>query len=82
MAHPGGRPRKQLTISNAPLKDYYTVPEAAALIPCHVRTLQARLRDGTIPGKKLGGTWRIYPDALVSNQVGGDLNIQKEGEKA
>ena len=82
MAHPGGRPRKQLTISNAPTKHYYTVPEAAALTHSHVRTIQARLRDGTLKGKKLGGVWRIYPDSLVNMKVGADLNIKKEGGKA
>ena len=80
MAHPGGRPRKQVTISSAPDQPYYTVPEAAALIHCHVRTVQARLRDGTLKGKKLGREWRIYPESLVNEKVGADLNIQKEGE--
>ena len=30
----------------------------------HVRTVQARLRDGTLNGKKLSGVWRIYKDSL------------------
>ena len=80
MAHPGGRPRKQITISSAPRQDYFTVQEAAALTHSHVRTIQARLRDGTLKGKKLGGIWRIYPDSLIIAKVGADLNIQKEGE--
>ena len=80
MAHPGGRPRKQVTISSAPPQPYYTVQEAAALTNSHVRTIQARLRDGTLKGKKLGGIWRIYPDSLVNEKVGADLNIQKEGD--
>lgn len=80
MAHPGGRPRKQVTISNAPQKPYYTVQEAAALTNTHIHTIQARLRDGTLKGKKLGGIWRIYPESLVNIKVGADLNIQKAGD--
>lgn len=44
---------------------YYTVEEAAELLGVHVRTVQARLRDGTLPGKKISGTWRIYPEAIL-----------------
>lgn len=80
MAHPGGRPRKQITISSAPAQPFFTVQEAAALIGSHVRTIQARLRDGTLKGKKLGGTWRIYADSLVNEKDVSNLNIQKEGD--
>lgn len=83
MAHPGGRPRKNLIVTDAPQKDFFTVQEAAALTNSHVRTIQARLRDGSLKGKKLGREWRIYPDSLVNKKVGADLNIenqQKEGE--
>ena len=80
MAHPGGRPRKELTINNTAQQPFYTVPEAAALLQVHVRTVQARLRDGTLKGKKLGGTWRIYPESLFNKKVVPDLNIQKDGE--
>ena len=65
--HPGGRPRK--TLSGGIEKDpcngiYYTVDEAAALLGVHRHTIQARLRDGTLKGKKLSGIWRIYADSL------------------
>lgn len=65
--HPGGRPRKDLsgTITQDPANGtFYTVDEAAELLGVHVRTVQARLRDGTLNGKKLSGTWRIYKDSL------------------
>lgn len=65
--HPGGRPRKTLSghITQEPQNGtYYTVEEAAQLLGVHVRTVQARLRDGTLAGKKLSGVWRIYKDSL------------------
>lgn len=65
--HPGGRPRKDLSgaIAQDPANgNYYTVDEAAALLGVHRRTVQARLRDGTLKGKKLSGVWRIYKDSL------------------
>ena len=79
MAHPGGRPRKAVTLpaEAIPQKDYFTVPEAAALTNSHVRTIQARLRDGTLKGKKLGGVWRIYRDSLFNEKVDADPNIER-----
>lgn len=64
--HPGGRPRKELSgIVQKPANGtYYTVEEAAEMLGVHVRTVQARLRDGTLNGKKLSGVWRIYKDSL------------------
>lgn len=64
--HPGGRPRKQIAgLTQEPANGtFYTVDEVAQLLGVHVRTVQARLRDGTIKGKKLSGTWRIYKDSL------------------
>ena len=83
MAHPGGRPRKKVTAANIPQQDYFTVAEAAAVLGVHIHTIQARLRDGTLKGKKLGGIWKIYRDSLLNEKVVADLNIQnppKEGD--
>lgn len=65
MKHPGGRPRKEVTTTNVPQQDYFTVDEAAELLNLHRHTVQARLRDGTLKGKKLGGVWRIYRESLL-----------------
>lgn len=51
-----------------PEQDYFTVPEVASLTGYHTHTIQARLRDGTLKGKKLGGTWRIYREALAESK--------------
>ena len=75
--HPGGRPRKEVTAADIPQQDYFTVQEAAAILDVHKHTVQARLRDGTLKGKKLGGVWRIYRDSLVNDKVAADLNIER-----
>lgn len=62
-----GRPRKQLVgiIEEEPKNGkYYTVEEVAEILGVHVRTVQARLRDGTIKGRKLSGIWKIYKDSF------------------
>ena len=77
MKHSGGRPRKEVTAADIPQQDYFTVQEAAAILDVHKHTVQARLRDGTLKGKKLGGVWRIYRDSLVNDKVAADLNIER-----
>ena len=77
MKHPGGRPRKEVTAADIPQQDYFTVQGAAAILDVHNHTVQARLRDGTLKGKKLGGVWRIYRDSLVNDKVAADLNIER-----
>lgn len=75
-----GRPRKEITIpvdKLPPDKAVLTAPEIAELTGYHVRTIQARLRDGTLQGKRLGGTWRIYRDSLINDKVDSDLDIEK-----
>ena len=65
--HPGGRPRKNLAgnISEDPVNGiYYTIQEACKALGVHRNTLQKRLKDGTIKGKKINGVWKIYKDSL------------------
>lgn len=61
-----GRPVKAITKTSTPPKNdtYYTVTEACQLLGIHRRTLQARLRDGTIKGKLIGREWRIYKNEI------------------
>lgn len=66
-----GRPRKTIAVPEDMLPDvpYLTVPEVAKLTGCHVRTIQARLRDGTIKGRKISGEWRIYRESLTGGKA-------------
>ena len=66
MPHPGGRPRRSITIEDLPQQQYFTVPEVVELTGAHKQTIQARLRDGTLKGKKLSGQWRIYRESLLN----------------
>lgn len=66
MPHPGGRPRRSIKIEDLPQQQYFTVPEVCALTGAHKQTVRARLRDGTLKGKKLAGQWRIYPESLAA----------------
>lgn len=77
MKHPGGRPRKELTAQDVPQQDYFTVQEAAQLTGAHIHTIQARLRDGSLKGKKLGGVWKIYRDSLTNAKVDHNLTIER-----
>lgn len=62
----GGRPRKaiqaQAIETDAP---YYTVDDVVKATGLHKHTIQARLREGSLRGKKIGREWRIYKDSLL-----------------
>lgn len=80
MAHPGGRPRKEIKIDAALLPDrpYLTVNEVVEITGIHKETVLARLADGTLQGKKLAGIWKIYRASLVNDKVDTDLNIERK----
>lgn len=64
-----GRPKKEITKTTTPPENsrYYTISEAVRLLGVHRHTLQARLREGSLRGKLIGRTWRIYRDELFDN---------------
>lgn len=70
------RPYKELTAASIPAKQYFTVAEVAELTGSHIHTIQRRLREGKLQGKKLGGEWKIYAES-VNEEVGADFNNQK-----
>ena len=52
-------PNSELT-----LKDVMTPREAARYLSIHVRTIYRLARDGEIPGRKVGGSWRFRRNTL------------------
>lgn len=59
---------------------FLTVDEAAALLQMHPVTLRNHLRKGTIPGRKIGGEWRLSRAALEKYLSGEDLKLKVEQE--
>ena len=46
------------------MKEIMTPREAADYLSVHVRTLYRLVKNGDIPGRKIGGSWRFKKDAL------------------
>jgi excisionase family DNA binding protein len=42
----------------------FTALEAAKYLRLHVKSIYRLARDGKIPGRKVGGSWRFHRDAL------------------
>jgi excisionase family DNA binding protein len=45
-------------------KEILTPREAAEYLSIHVRTIYRLVKNGDIPGRKIGGSWRFKKDAL------------------
>ena len=50
-----------------------TVPQAAAHLQVSERTVYEWLRDGKLPGRKIGKVWRMSTDA-IADFLRGDIN--------
>jgi len=46
------------------MKEIMTPREAAEYLSVHVRTIYRLAKNGEIPGRKVGGSWRFKKDAL------------------
>ena len=46
------------------MKEIMTPREAAEYLSVHVRTIYRLAKNGEIPGRKVGGSWRFKRDAL------------------
>ena len=46
------------------MKEIMTPREAADYLSVHVRTIYRLVKNGEIPGCKIGGSWRFKKDAL------------------
>lgn len=56
------------------LNKILTVPQAAAQLQVSERTIYEWLRDGKLPGRKIGKVWRMSADAIVDFLRGGVAN--------
>ena len=53
-------------------EEYLTAEECAAKLKLDVRTVRRLIRNGVLPGKKLGlGQWRIPENVLDAFRTGG-----------
>lgn len=60
------------------MKEIMTPREAAEYLSVHIRTLYRLAKNGEIPGRKVGGSWRFRKDAL-DEWISGRVNLsQKE----
>jgi len=50
--------------SEIPSKEIMTPREAADYLSVHVRTIYRLAKNGEIPGRKVGGSWRFKKGAL------------------
>jgi excisionase family DNA binding protein len=46
------------------MKEIMTPKEAAEYLSVHVRTIYRLVKQGEIPGRKVGGSWRFKKDTL------------------
>ena len=46
------------------IREIMTPREAAEYLSVHVRTIYRLAKNGDIPGRKVGGSWRFKKDAL------------------
>lgn len=54
------------------MKEIMTPREAAAYLSVHVRTIYRLAKNGEIPGRKVGGSWRFKKTALDEWLSGGE----------
>lgn len=55
--------RKVPSMTNAPM-NLLTAEEAANYLRLHVKSIYRLAREGKIPGRKIGGSWRFHQESL------------------
>lgn len=62
---PNHRPPKNRAIDPEELdRDFYTIYEVAEKLGFHHNTVRRMIKNGELPAKKYGNTWRIRVDDL------------------
>ncbi len=64
--------------SSIQTREILTPREAAEYLSIHVRTIYRLAKNGDIPGRKIGGSWRFKKDALDQWLSGRDSLNQRE----
>lgn len=59
------------------MKEILTPREAAEYLSVHVRTIYRLAKNGEIPGRKVGGSWRFKKEAL-DRWLSGRENLIRE----
>lgn len=49
-------------------KGFFTPGEAAKALFVDIRTIYTWLREGTLPGRQIGGRWRIAVETITDMQ--------------
>ena len=60
------------------MKEILTPREAAEYLSIHVRTIYRLAKNGEIPGRKVGGSWRFKKDALDEWLSGKEKPLSQE----
>ncbi len=60
------------------MKEILTPREAAEYLSIHVRTIYRLAKNGEIPGRKVGGSWRFRKDALDDWLSGKETPLSEE----
>lgn len=60
------------------MKEIMTPREAAQYLSVHVRTIYRLVKQGEIPGRKIGGSWRFKKETLDEWLSGKGGFIQEE----
>ena len=66
-----------MRVASSRESDLLTLAEAAAYLRVHRRTMARLLRQGVVPGTKIGRQWRVRKadlEATVTGRAGGESN--------
>jgi excisionase family DNA binding protein len=61
------------------MKEILTPNEAGLYLNLHVRTIHRLAKNGLIPGRKLGGSWR-FNKATLDEWLSGRMGREKKAE--
>lgn len=61
------------------MKEILTPKEAALYLNVHVQTIYQLAKNGTLPGRKLGGSWR-FNKATLDEWLSGRMGREKKAE--